>query len=77
YYNKKMFKEAGIAESELPTLEKPVYGLLQQERGTSELWTTEDGKIAQKLIEKISMTDIAQQFDMTFVPCIQTLAHLS
>lgn len=23
YYNKKMFKEAGIAESELPTLEKP------------------------------------------------------
>lgn len=23
----------------------PVYGLLQQERGTSELWTTEDGKI--------------------------------
>ena len=23
----------------------PVYGLLKQERGTAELWTTEDGKI--------------------------------
>ena len=31
----------------------PVYGLLKQERGTAELWTTEDGKIG--WTEELSM----------------------
>ena len=38
-------KQKIILENQLSLVHTPVYGLLKQERGTAELWTTEDGKI--------------------------------